>query len=73
MSTETERAECPTCHLAVEGQMPATITCGCGTTLSIHGGGPPITAVDAPRPARASRAAAELAGPAGVMGGRDYA
>jgi hypothetical protein len=70
MSTnELERAECPTCNMSVEGPVPATFVCGCGTTLSIHGGELPAAAVERAR----SSAAAALAAPHGPLGVRDYA
>lgn len=68
-SNEIDRAECPTCHMSVEGPVPATLVCGCGTTLSIHGGElPPLD-----QRQRSSAAAAALAAPHGPLGVRDYA
>lgn len=73
MSTETERAECPTCGIAIEGRVPAAIRCDCGSELAIHGARatPPIPAAPAERPDAERLRAAGISGV--LPGGQTYA
>jgi hypothetical protein len=70
---QVERAECPTCGIAIEGRVPAAIRCDCGTELAIHGGSAP-PADDAAAETRPSPERLRAAGIIGVLsGGQTYA